>query len=179
MSDMKMTRSPFARRSWTIGAVVGLVAEPCVAVVDGADHADDDVQQVELRQFIDIEGVEEALAFGAAQDGVTYIRDAEDAKQRDDDRRIAEICENALAAVCNHGCDLAADKHDEEGDAEEDGHQQAECAEMKASDADDLRQMAVVDDEAARDGGEEGVVDKTGDEGRMSCGHDIFQFGFD
>ena len=39
---------------------------------------------------------------------------------------------------------------------------------MDSADGDDLRQMAVVDDEAARDGGEEGVVDQTGDEGRAA-----------
>ena len=140
------------------GAVVGLVAEPCVAVVDGADHADDDVQQVELRQFIDIEGVEETLAFWAAQNGVADIRDTEDAEQGNDDRRIAEVGENTLAAVGYHGRNLSAGEHDEEGDAEEEGHQQAEGLEMDSADGDDLRQMAVVDDEAAGDGGEEGVA---------------------
>ena len=76
-----------------------------------------------MRQFIDIEGVEETLAFGAAQNGVANIRDTEDAEQRNDNRRIAEVGENTLAAVGYHGGDLSACEHDEEGDAEEEGHQ--------------------------------------------------------
>ena len=73
-----------------------------------------------------------------------------------------------MAAVSYHGCDLSAGEHDEEGDAEEDGHQQAEGLEVDPADGDDLRQMAVVDDETAGDGGEEGVVDEAGDEGRAA-----------
>ena len=149
-------------------AQIALLSEPGVPVVDGPEHADQDIQQIEAFQLVDIERVEEGFPFGAAQHGGLDVAEAEDAEDGDHDYGVSEIAENSLAAIRDHRGDLAAAQYDEQGDRQKQRHQEAEGVHLQRTDGEVVREAAVVDHEAAADGGKQRVVDHPGDKGEES-----------
>ena len=117
-------------------------------------------------ELVDVEGVEEAHAFRAGHDGALHVIDTEEIEEADDDDGVSEVCEDALAAVGDHGGDLTAHENDEQRNAQEEGQKEHIDGNVEAEDVDVEGESAVIDHEAGAHGGEESIVDKTGDKGQ-------------
>ena len=103
---------------------VALAAKPRVAGIDHRYHADDHIEDVEVGQTPDVEGIEEALTVATGQDGLAHVVGGEDVKKGDCDYGIPEIRKDALAAVSDHRRHLAAGQDDRQRHKQRDGHDQ-------------------------------------------------------
>jgi len=142
-------------------AVVGLRTLPGHGPVEQADHADQEVAEVEVGHVTGVEGVDLRVPRGRLRKHFANVAPTHQKQQIDGQDQKHEVGEGPLDEVGDHHRNLAADKNEIDRGGQQDRHQGGEQGQRQAAKLPGFGQAQVVDEEMGADGGEDAEVDQS------------------